>query len=142
MKGLRAAADINAQSLPRKGFLEDALTEVAGEKECIRLLLRNGGKHAKFGHAQILRLVNDDMGEGFVVPLGVVRRHLREDPGPGIHALRVQQLSRAQEYRTHALSLLGTQAVLAPKARHLRVGVQRVDLPRVDDRGGPANLNS
>jgi hypothetical protein len=38
--------------------------------------------------------------------------------------------------------LLGTQAVLAPKARHLRVGVQRVDLPRVDDRGGPANLNS
>ena len=58
-QGARASADIDAQSLPRERLLEDALPEIAGEKERVGATSPQGGKEPDMGDADILRLVHD-----------------------------------------------------------------------------------
>ena len=58
-QGARAPPDVHAKGLPGEWLLEDALAEVAGEKERVGPTVPQGGKEPKMGDADVLRLVHD-----------------------------------------------------------------------------------
>ena len=58
-QGARAPADVDAEGLPGEGLLEDALAEVAGEKESVGSTAAQGGEEPEMGDADVLRLVHD-----------------------------------------------------------------------------------
>jgi hypothetical protein len=58
-KSPRTAADIDSQTLPGEGLLEDALPDVAGEEERIRTLSTHRRNEAQLGDAQVLGLIHD-----------------------------------------------------------------------------------
>ena len=55
----RAAANIDAERLPRERLLEDALAEVAGKEQRIGTAAAQRGQEPQVGDADILRLVHD-----------------------------------------------------------------------------------
>ena len=73
----RPAADVDAEPLPREGLLKDALSEIAGEEQRVRPLGRNRREEAQLGDAEVLRLVDDNVGERLVAPVGEIGSNQR-----------------------------------------------------------------
>ncbi len=69
MQRARAAADIDAERLPGKGLLEDALAQVAGEEQAVGALAAQRGEKAQLRDADILRFIDHDVFEGRMLPL-------------------------------------------------------------------------
>ena len=68
-QGAGASPDIHAEGLPGEGLLEDALAQVAREKEGIGATSAQGGKEPEMGDANVLRLVDDREVEKHVLAL-------------------------------------------------------------------------
>jgi hypothetical protein len=62
-------------------LLEDALSQIAGEKERIRRGGRDGRKEAQLRHTEVLRLVDDNVVERFLVLALIMLGDRTEDPG-------------------------------------------------------------
>src|ERR1700738_1191897 len=72
------------------------------------------------------------MGEWLAFPSGIVRRHLGEDLLPVMETAIIDRLAGGCEYRPEARSLLRSNSVLAPEARHVGISVRAVELPGID----------
>ena len=109
------------------------MSKITGKKQSARILVRYGYKHPELRNSQILGFIDDDLRERFVVPLGEMRCDLSEDSRPGVYALSLKEITCTNEDWPDTFPLFGAHAILAPEARHIPVGVQRVDLPSIDN---------
>ena len=116
-------------------MLENALPDVARQKQAIRLRRRQGCKEPQFGGREVLGFVNDDMVERLGWSPRERVRQAGEDVRPGRVALRRQRIAHRLEHRPQAGALVGAEPALAPHSLNGRIGIERGQPPGVDDIG-------
>ena len=130
-EGLRSPANINSQSFPGEGLLEDALAGIAREEQAVRLLRADSGKKLEFGDAHVLGFIDDGEGVGIVAGAGQVVGDLTEHGGPGQLLALIEPVMEVLEDLPQQFSLFAAQASAATDAGDIAVGFPGGELPYV-----------
>ena len=131
-QGARTPPYIDAQGLPREGLLEDALPEVAGEKESVWPTCPQGGKEPDMGDADILRFVHDREVKDCVLALRDRGCQCAEHLRMSDQLARFQPGTNALEDRPqhHALCLL--EPSLSAETRDIAILLPVLQLPGIN----------
>jgi hypothetical protein len=133
LEGRGTPADIDPQSLPREGRLENALAQVPREEQRVGAGGCDTRQEPQLRHAEILRLVEDDVGKGVMVPLPVVGRDGSEQARRGQVAALLEPAPHSLEDRPYGGPLLAAEMGPPSDAGHLGIGLDVLDLPGIDD---------
>ena len=98
-QGLGTAPNINTELFPGKRLLEDALAQVAREKESVGTATGDGSQESQLGDAHVLGLVHHNEVEGRVASFRNMSSQLSEHFGLGQQPLFSQARPDPLEYR-------------------------------------------
>ena len=130
---VRPAAYINAERLPRKRRLEDALAKIASEKQAIRPPCRKRREKTHRSDAQVLRLIGNDKVEGPHVLSDNSAVSRAKTPGQVINPRASSAARRALKIAQSCSRCFPPILVLRPRRGYIPVCLPALQVPGIND---------